>query len=92
MNAQEMERDVFELPVINPWRHKPSREQIRFAMDLCHSELESPHDVETIARLGEMSSYEVSNLIRSLKITRAKRLQDAPRNRSWRLAPLGGRR
>jgi hypothetical protein len=92
VDAEDLEREVFELPVINPWRHRPSREQIRFAMDLCHSELPAPSDAETIARLRDMSSHEVSTLIRSLKISRAKRLRDAPRNRQWRLAPLGGRR
>lgn len=88
MNAQE--REVFEPPVINPWRQPPSREQVRFAIDLCRTELPDPQ--ATIDRLRTMSRYEVSNLIRSLKISRAQRLRKAPRSARWRLAPMGRRR
>jgi hypothetical protein len=91
VSTQELDKDAFEIPVINPWRHKPSREQVRFAMDLCHTELKPPADRETIDRLKTMSSYEVSTLIHSLKIMRAKRLRDAPRNRPFRLVGIGPR-
>ena len=83
MNAQEMDREVFEPPVINPWRLPPSREQKAFAADLCRSELPFPQ--RTIERFPTMSRYEMSNLIRSLKVMRAKRLAGQPRSRRWRL-------
>lgn len=88
--AQELEQDAFELPVINPWRQRPSREKVRFAMDLCHTELSDPK--ATLDRLAAMSDYEVSNLIKSLKLMRAQRLRGAKRDRHWRLAPMTPRR
>lgn len=86
--AQEMEKDVFEPPVINPWRRRPSAEAVAYATDLCRSELTAPQ--RTIDRFGEMSQREMSGLIVSLKAMRAQRLRDAPRRR--RLAPRGRRR
>lgn len=83
--AQELEKDVFEPPVISPWRQPPSREQVRFAMDLCHSELPFPQ--RTIDGFSTMSRYEMSGLIRSLKILRAQRLRGQKRDRHWRLVP-----
>lgn len=83
MSAQVQDQEVFELPVINPWRQRPSREQVRFAIDLCRTELDMPQP--TIDRIGEMSGYEVSRLIGSLKLMRAGRLRKAPRDRHWRL-------
>jgi hypothetical protein len=85
--AQELERD-FELPVINPWRRRPSREQVRFAMDLCHSELSLPQ--RTIDGIGAMSASEISNLINGLKRLRAERLSKTPSRR--RVAPRARRR
>jgi hypothetical protein len=84
--AQQLERDVFEPPVINPWRLPPSREQIRFATDLCRSELPLPQ--RTIDGFATMSRYEMSNLIRCLTVARARRVAAQPRNRSWRLVPV----
>jgi hypothetical protein len=83
MDAQALEKDVFEPPVVNPWRLPPSREQVRFATDLCQTELTLPQ--RTIDRFPTMSRYEMSTLIRSLKLMRAKRLRDQPRDRHWRL-------
>jgi hypothetical protein len=88
--TQQLEKDAFEPPVINPWRLPPSREQVRFAMDLCHTELPFPQ--RTIDGFSTMSRYEMSNLIRSLKVMRAKRLRGQARDHHWRLAPMAGRR
>lgn len=81
--VRRLEMDVRELPRINGWRQTPSREQVEYATDLCRSELPSPE--RTIERFDTMSRYEMSNLIRSLRIMRAKRLREAPRDRQWRL-------
>jgi hypothetical protein len=83
MDAQALEQEVFEPPVINSWRLPPSREQIRFATDLCLSELTLPQ--RTIERFPAMSRYEMSNLIRSLTIMRSRRQRSAPRDHNWRL-------
>lgn len=82
MDAQELERD-YEPPVVNSWRQPPSREQVRFAMDLCRSELPLPQ--RTIDGLTAMSRYEMSNLIRSLKVMRAQRLHGQKRDKRFRL-------
>jgi hypothetical protein len=86
--AQELERDVFEVPVINPWRRQPTAEQVRYARDLCQSELTAPQ--RTIDRFPTMSAVEISSLIRSLKTMRAERLRKAPHRR--RSAPRTRRR
>jgi hypothetical protein len=83
MNAEQMERDVAEPPVINPWRLPPSREQVRFATDLCRSELTLPQ--RTIDSFATMSRYEMSNLIRALIVMRTRRVRTQPRDRQWRL-------
>ncbi len=85
MDAQE--KDVFEPPVINPWRRRPSREQVRFALALCRSELAAPEYAETRDGLRELSSAEMSSLITRLKDKRAARM-----HRSRRLAPRARRR
>lgn len=81
--TQQLEREAFQPPTVNPWRLPPSREQIRFATDLCRSELQFPQ--RTIDGFATMSRYEMSNLIRCLTVARAKRLRNAPRDRAWRL-------
>ncbi len=81
--VRTLEMDVYELPLINGWRQVPSREQVAYATDLCNSELPFPE--RTINRFATMSRYEMSNLIRSLKIMRAARLKGQERNRRWRL-------
>ena len=85
MDAQE--KDVFELPTINPWRQEPTREQVRFALDLCRSELPAPEYAATRDSLRELSRAEMSILITRLKDKRATRM-----HRSRRLAPRARRR
>ena len=92
MGAQELEKEAFEPPMINPWRQAPSREQVRYATDLCRSELRTPQP--TIDTLPGLSRHEMTGLIDGLKEMRAKRLRKAPRpgRRNWRLAPMTRRR
>lgn len=74
MNVQELEKDAFELPVINPWRLRPTREQVRFAMDLCRSELSYAERTATIRTFTVLDRAAMSDLIDVLKDVRAKRL------------------
>lgn len=74
MDVQELEKDAFEPPVINSWRTRPSREQIRFAIDLCRSELSYAERTHTVASLAVMDRGEVSEVIDKLKDAREKRL------------------
>lgn len=91
MGAQELDQE-FERPTINPWRQQPTREQVRFARDLCRSELATPERDEALGMVPEMSRSEISTLISSLKSMRAQRLRKAPRTARWRLAPMTPRR
>lgn len=71
------EKDVFEPPTVNPWRRPPappSREQIRFAIDLCRSELPYADRVATIRTFSVLDSQAMSELIDRLKDVRGKRL------------------
>ena len=81
LDTQELEKDAFELPSINPWRHRPSREQVRFAMDLCHSELPYAERVATIRTFDVLDSRDVSELIDHLKGLRGARLARLRRSR-----------
>jgi len=87
MNVQTMEKDAFEPPVINPWRRPPappSREQVRFAIDLCRSELPYAERVATIATFDVLDSTTMSELIGRLKDIRAQRLARLRRSRRRR--------
>lgn len=74
MNVQELEKDAFELPVINPWRLRPTREQVRFATDLCRSELSYAERAAVVRTFTELDRTAMSELIDRLKDVRAKRL------------------
>lgn len=74
MDAQVQEKDAYELPTINPYRRKPSREQVRFAMDLCRTELPYAERIATLNTFSVLDSREMSGLIDGLKDARAKRL------------------
>lgn len=83
VDTETIDRDEFAPPQVSPWRLPPTREQKQYAADLCRSELAHPE--RTIDRFPTMSRYEMSSLIRSLKVDRARRLASAPRDRRWRL-------
>lgn len=77
MGAQVQEKETFVPPTINPWRRPPqppTREQVRFAMDLCRTELPFTERVATIRTFAVMDSREISGLIDQLKDVRATRL------------------
>jgi hypothetical protein len=87
MGAQTLEKETFELPTVNPWRRlptPPSREQVRFAIDLCRSELPYAERVATVRSLSVLDSQAISELIDRLKDVRAKRLARLRRSRRRR--------
>jgi hypothetical protein len=87
MGAQVQEKEAFELPTVNPWRRlptPPSREQARFAMDLCRTELPYAERVATIRTFGVLDSQTMSELIDRLKDVRAERLKRLRRKRRRR--------
>jgi hypothetical protein len=70
---ETLEKDAFELPQINSWAVPPSREQIRYATDLCRSELPYAERVATINTLSILDSRAVSELIAGLAAVRDRR-------------------
>jgi hypothetical protein len=84
MGTQVQEREAFQPPVINPWRRAPSREQVRFAIDLCRSELPYAERVATIRTFEVLDSAEMHELIGRLKEVRARRLARLRRQRRAR--------
>lgn len=77
MGAQVQEKEAFELPTVNPWARRPtppSREQVRFAIDLCRTELPYAERVATIRTFSVLDSLAMSELIDRLKDVRSKRL------------------
>jgi len=79
---ETLEKDMLELPVIDPWRRTPTREQIAYATDLCRSELPYADRVRTIASFAAMDSRAISDLIDTLadvRRTRMARLRRARR-------------
>lgn len=74
MDVQELDREVLAEPVINSWRKRPSREAVRFAMDLCRSELPYAERAAAVASLSALSAGDVSDLIDRLKELRGARL------------------
>jgi len=87
MGAQVQEKETFEPLTVNPWRRPPappSREQVRFAMDLCRTELPYAERVATIRTFSELDSAAMSGLIDWLKDVRAQRLARLRRSRRHR--------
>lgn len=78
---ETLEKDEFALPVINPWRHAPSAAQIRYATDLCRSELPYAERQATIATFGLLDGREISALIDDLAAVRARRMARLRRSR-----------
>jgi hypothetical protein len=81
MGTQVQEKEAFELPTVNPWRRPPSREQVRFAMDLCRTELPYAERVATIRTFAVLDSGAMSELIDRLKDARSVRLARLRRKR-----------
>jgi hypothetical protein len=68
-----LEQEIIDRPVVNPWLRSPSREQVRFALDLCRSELPYAERQGWIDEFPQMDSQEMSALIDRLKSLRAAR-------------------
>lgn len=81
MKTQELEKDTYEPPVINSWRSMPSRKQIRYATDLCRSELPYAERVATIASFSALDGRDMSELIDRLRDVRDQRLARLRRSR-----------
>jgi hypothetical protein len=78
---ETLEQDTTDRPVINSWRRGPSPEQIRYAKDLCRSELPYAERQATIASLGALDGQAASELISMLAEVRARRLARLRRSR-----------
>ena len=77
MDAHVQDQDTYEPLTINPWRRPPmppTREQVRFAMDLCRTELPYAERVDTIASFEVLDIGTMSELIDRLKGLRKVRL------------------
>lgn len=72
---ETLEKDTIERPIIDSWRRAPTREQIRYATDLCRSELPYAERVATIATFDVLDSGEMSKLIAELSEVRARRMK-----------------
>lgn len=84
MDAQTMEKDVIDRPAINSWRQTPSREQIRYATDLCRSELPYAERVRTVETFPMLDPAAISELIDRLAEVRRLRLKRLGRRRCRR--------
>lgn len=72
---ETLEKDTIERPVIDSWRRGPSRDQVRYATDLCRSELPYAERVRTIATFPALDSQAISELIDELAGVKAKRMK-----------------
>lgn len=84
MRTQELEKDTYEPPVINSWRSMPSPAQIRYATNLCRSELPYAERVATIASFPALDGRAMSELIDTLRGLRDKRMARLRRTRRRR--------
>jgi hypothetical protein len=74
MHAQTLDKDTIDRPQIDSWRRTPSREQIRYATDLCRSELPYAERVATIASFPSLDGAAISELIDTLAAVRQRRM------------------
>ena len=84
---ETLEKDTIKAPVIDSWRRTPSAGQIRYATDLCRSELPYAERVATIATFPLLDSRDMSALIDELAEVRRQRM-----SRLRRVARRGRRR
>lgn len=84
---ETLEKDTIERPVIDSWRRSPSAEQVRYATDLCRSELPYAERVRTINTFPALDSQAISELIDELAEVRKRRMKRLRRlHRSRRYA------
>lgn len=81
---ETLEKDTIERPVIDSWRRTPSAEQVRYATDLCRSELPYAERVRTIATFPALDSQAISELITELNRVRDRRMARLRRARPRR--------
>jgi hypothetical protein len=81
MRTRELEKDAFETPTINSWRQKPTSDQVRYATDLCRSELPYAERVKTIESFAALDLTAMSDLIGQLVEVREQRLARLRRTR-----------
>ena len=81
---ETLAKDTFTPPVVNSWRRKPTAGQLRYATDLCRSELAYADRVATIDTFGVLSDAEISELIDRLAQVRKARLARLRRARRRR--------
>lgn len=74
MSTRELEKDVVDRPVINPWRVVPTQRQVRYATDLCRTELAYAERQATIASFAVLDSLAMSGLIDELTALREQRM------------------
>jgi hypothetical protein len=81
---ETLEKDTIERPVIDSWRRTPSANQVRYATDLCRSELPYAERVRTIATFPALDSQAISELITELNRVRDRRMARLRRARPRR--------
>jgi hypothetical protein len=81
MSTQQLETDTFERPTVNPWRRQPSPEQVRYATDLCRTELPYAERVATVASFAALDGVAMSDLIGQLIEVRERRMARLRRTR-----------
>ncbi len=71
---ETLETEEFVPPVIDSWRRSPSAEQIRYATDLCRSELPYAERTATVATFPALDNQAISELISGLAEVRRRRM------------------
>jgi hypothetical protein len=74
MSTRELERDAVERPTVNPWRQRPTGDQVRYATALCRSELPYADRVVTIESFPALDRPAMSALIDTLVEVREQRM------------------
>lgn len=70
MSTRELERDAH----VNSWRRTPTSEQVRYATDLCRTELPYAERVATVESFPALDSAAMSELISRLAAVRRQRM------------------
>lgn len=84
MDAQTLDKDVIDRPVVDSWRLGPTRDQIRYATDLCRSELPYADRVRTIESFASLDRTAMTELISRLAEVRSARMRRLRRGRRRR--------
>lgn len=78
---ETVEQETFTPPVVNGWRRAASARQVRYATDLCRTELPYAERVAAIATFPVLDSQEISDLIDKLTEVRQQRMARLRRSR-----------